>query len=154
MNLKIQEFINKIKTVQSVISKYIEDDANYEENFQNFVSMIQNQKIQDDKHLLELLLRYISSICNNHHRNSNFFSKIERMIRFLSKEIKQFFTDIEIFHFFKSNKRLLLYLHEEQIMIIDHNILDELIEITQSLIICNTLVKKSCFSLIFPIKKK
>ena len=89
--------------------------------------MIQDQKIQEDKHLLELLLRYILNICNHHHRNTNFISKIERMIRFLSKEIKQFFTDIEIFHFFKTNKRLLLYLHEEQIMIMNNNIIDELI---------------------------
>lgn len=126
ISLSIQEFLKKLKTIQRVVSEFIEDDDNCEENFQNFVSMINSQEINDDKHSLQILLHHISSIFDNHHRNPQFIPKIERIIKFFSKEIKQYFTNLEIFNIFKPNKRLLLFLHKEQIMIIDQNIANEL----------------------------
>ena len=58
-----------------------------------------------------------------HHRFPNFFfSKIERILQFFKKDIRKYFSNSEIFNIFAGNKRILLFLIEQQIIIIDEYI--------------------------------
>ena len=85
------------------------DDAEYES--------IKN-KIKDNKYEFQSLLWILLKISNNHHRTSMFFDKIERILEYL-KDVLQKYSNFELFHFFASNKRILLFLIEAKIMIID-----------------------------------
>ena len=62
---------------------------------------------------------FISSICNNYYRIPSFFSKIERTLHFFKANIKKYYSNSEIFNVFKDNKRIILFLIKEKIMIVD-----------------------------------
>ncbi len=52
----------------------------------------------------------------------SFISKIKKIIAFLKNEIKQTFSNIEIFNIFKNSKIILLFLIKENIITIDETI--------------------------------
>ena len=67
-------------------------------------------------------MHLISKIENNYHRFPYFFSKIERILLFFKESVKKYFSNSEIFNIFKSNKRILLFLIEQRIIVIDEYI--------------------------------
>ena len=73
------------------------------------------------------LLHLISKIGNNYHSFANFFSKIERILLFFKEDIPKYFSNSEIFNIFKSNKKILLFLIEQQIIVIDEYIAKKII---------------------------
>ena len=71
---------------------------------------------------LKLLLRFLLVISNNHHRTPNFFNNLEKIIKLIEEPIKEKISNFEIFLIFKSNKRILLFLIQNQILSIDKTI--------------------------------
>lgn len=120
--MKIQEYVEQKKTLQDNIISFIEDDENTEENFQNLQEYFDNYKIREKKFEIKSLFYLISKISNNYHRSPNFFPKIERILMSFRDETKKFFTNFGIFQIFKNNKRILLFLIEEKMMVIDQQI--------------------------------
>ena len=98
------------------------DNNDSEELFQNLTHFIDDHNIRQEKSDLKLILHTISNISNNHYRASNFLGKIERILQLFSNEIKNFYTNFEIFSIFKDNKRILLFLFEEKIITPDKKI--------------------------------
>ena len=117
-----EEYLDKMKKIQEQLLLFIDDEKNTEENFQNLKDIFINTKIKDNRYELVSLLHLILQIGNYHYRFNNFFSKLEQIITFFKEDIKNYYSNSEIFNIFKSNKRILLFLVEEQIMIIDSNI--------------------------------
>ena len=74
------------------------------------------------KYDLLSLLHLISKIGNNCHRFPFFFSKLEIILQLFKEDIKKYFTNSETFIIFKSNKRIILFLIEQQIIVIDGSI--------------------------------
>ena len=118
----IQEYLEKIKSVQKIILSFINDDSNIEVNFGNLKLLLRDQKFQEKKHDLKLILHLISKISNYHHRYTNFYNKIEKILQLYQREIQSNFSNSTIFHIFKGNKRILLYLIEEKIILMDKEI--------------------------------
>ena len=105
------------KNIQRKILEFLEHDSDTEENYQNLIQLIEENKIKEDEFKLQELLHLISIISSHHHRGLNFFSKIERILLNFTKEIKQSLSNSEIFHIFHNNKRIILFLIEENIII-------------------------------------
>lgn len=118
----LQYFGNQ-KKIEEFFVKVLQDQDNIEENFQNLMNFLkEEQKFQNKKDLL-LLLKLIMSIADDHQRSINFFQIIEKIINLFKTQIQQFFHNAEIFNIFKSNKRILLFLIKEKILIINNDIL-------------------------------
>ena len=64
---------------------------------------------------------------NNHYRVTDFFNKIEKILLLFKDDMKKYFSNSDLFHILKSNKRLLLFLFEENIMVIDEFIVKNII---------------------------
>ena len=92
---------------------------------QNLTLIIDKYQICLKKHVFSIFLRLISKISNNHHRGHNFISKLERILINYKKIIIQNFTNMEIFKIFKGNKRILLFLLEEKIIIMEKDIVEK-----------------------------
>lgn len=122
----IQKYLEEMQTIQNSILDYIEDENGSEDNLRDIQKYINDQKIRNNIHKLKLFLRLITKIINNHHRGVNFFTKIEKIIQLIKDLIINNFSNSEIFHIFKGNKRILLYLVEEKIMTFDKDITDQL----------------------------
>ena len=118
----INGYANKIKKIQELILEYIENDDSSETSFQNLINYFDDQKISNNKPEFKTVLHLISKITDNHHRKSDYFSKIEQILKRYQENIKSSFTNFDIFNIFKSNKRVLLFLFEEKIVIPDKSI--------------------------------
>ena len=120
--MELQEYLEKKKTIQHNLLDFLEKDDDTEENYQNLIKLISDQKITKDRQELKSFLYLISKISNNHHRTINLFDKIEKIIQFLVNQIKQTFSNDEIFDIFKNNKKILLFLIEQKIIKVDKSI--------------------------------
>ena len=121
--MDIQEYLGKYKEIQNKVLEFIEDDEFNEESFKKLISLFIEKKISNDKHDLQLLLHLISKIRDNHNRNPSFYEKIEKIIKFFEEDIKKYFTNHQAFNIFKGNKRILLFLIEEDIIYFDEYII-------------------------------
>ena len=71
---------------------------------------------------LNSLLHLISQILNNHHRTLAFTGKIIQILSALKNNLKKIFLNQELFTIFRKNKRILLFLIEEKLLIPDQTI--------------------------------
>ncbi|KAK8853809.1 hypothetical protein M9Y10_016352 [Tritrichomonas musculus] len=123
-----QEYLDMMKDIQENILNLLEAESKTEENFHILKDKFNNTKISDSQYGLLSLLHLISKIMNNHHRFPNFFSKIERILQFFKEDIKKYFSNSEIFNIFKSNKRIHLFLIEQQIIVFDEYIVKKIVK--------------------------
>ena len=121
--MNIEEYFTKKTIIQENLLKLLDDERNDEEKYDDLCQILEDIKIRDNCHELRLFLRFISKISDNYHRNPTFFMKIDRILGLFKDEIKQYYSNTEIFNIFKKNKRILLFLLEEKIMFIDEYIL-------------------------------
>lgn len=119
--MEIQHYLDKMRTIQTCLLEYI-DSEDESEKFYLLETELEKLKFQDNKYELESLLLLISKISNNHHRTDDFFYKIEKVLQIYKIDMKKYFTNPELFHIFKKNKRILLYLFEEKILTFDETI--------------------------------
>ena len=108
------ELLEKLKKIQKDIIKYVDQDDDSDENFQNIKKIIDESKFTDNKDNFRLIIRFISNISNNYHRGPFFISKIEKILLHLKDNITHFLTVPEIFKIFVNNKRIHLFLFEEK----------------------------------------
>ena len=121
-----QDYLSTMLDIQENIIYFLEEEANIEDNFTILESKFNDTKISNSKYYLLSLMHLISKIGNNHHRLPNFFSKIERILLFFKDYIKKYFSNSKVFNIFRSNKRILLFLIEQQLIIIDKYIVKKI----------------------------
>lgn len=121
--MDIQNYLEEMKDFQKNLLEYLDDEAEEIENV-NIISYIQEQF--NSKNTLEIkeTLQLILNIVNNHHRTPNFWVKIDKFFSSIKESIKQTLSNFEIFDFFKSNKRILLFLIKESVLQVDQSIID------------------------------
>lgn len=121
--MDFQEYVNERKQIQSSLLAFIDQaSAKEEENFQNLTNLIQEQQIAKDKDELTAFFHLISQISAHHHRTPNFHTKLDRVISIFADDIRENFLNLELFHIFKKNKRILLYLIQNDLIFLDENI--------------------------------
>lgn len=118
----LQEYIKKNRKIQKNLIKYLNEDEDSEFYFDKLNQILKTYKIQEDKYELKTVLHLISNISKNTHRSLDFFQKIERVLTIFLEDIKNYFTNYEIFNTFRGSKRILLFLIKQNIMIPDKTI--------------------------------
>ncbi|KAK8843295.1 hypothetical protein M9Y10_025150 [Tritrichomonas musculus] len=100
--------------------------------FYSLTKIIKNQQIEKDREEMQEFLQIIKSIIDNHHRDNNFLPKLEKIFQYYKNQIKQTLSNIEIYHIFESNKKVLLYLLQNNIVTITDSIYSEMINKVES----------------------
>ncbi|KAK8882935.1 hypothetical protein M9Y10_045581 [Tritrichomonas musculus] len=126
--MSVHGHIHKMKIIQQNLYDFIQDEDNKEENFEQLIDVINDKKIRLNQHDLKIFLCLIVHVSNNYRRGPNFFQKIERILQEFENDMKKFYSNYEIFKIFKNNKRILLFLLEEAVILIDNNILRKFIK--------------------------
>lgn len=126
--MTVQKYLEAMKNIQNNLLEFINNDET-EENYQNLISIFTDQKIQEDSDQLKSILYLICKVSENIYRPPKFFSKIERILLFLKESIKRSFLNSEIFDIFKKQKRILLFLFKEKILIMNQYIISKIISI-------------------------
>ena len=124
--MSIQEYISNKRKIQSAILSFIDDDDDNEEETERkhneIITLITSTTIHKDKEELKQIILIISNISDNHHRSANFFDKIGRIIEIIKEDLKNNFSNAELFTFFRNNKRTLLLLVEKNILTINEEL--------------------------------
>ena len=121
--MSTESYLEEMGKIQKSILDLLEDETIIDGKFQSPTIIFDDLKIYDNKYKLMSLLHLLLKISNHHHRNLNFINKIEKILLDFKDSIKKYFSNIEIFNIFKGNKRIILFLIEEKILIIDENII-------------------------------
>ncbi|KAK8840555.1 hypothetical protein M9Y10_030764 [Tritrichomonas musculus] len=120
--MNFEEFVEKKKSIQNALLEFLDDESDADDKFENFVNLVTSQPIIKNQHDFKELLYLIYDIGNYRPHVPKFISKVERVLRQFKQYLQQYFSNSEIFKIFKSNKRILLFLLEEKLMIIDESI--------------------------------
>ena len=120
--MDLHNLVKKEKEFYTAFMDYIEDDRSTDDDFSNLLNTIYSEIIKKGRSEFTKLLQLISMIAKNHHQKANFNEKIEKILLYFTKDIKQTFDNIEIFNIFKSNKRILYFLLKNKVIIINEYI--------------------------------
>lgn len=126
--MSINQHLEEMKDILNIIQAFL-DEPSDGEKFPNLKLKFDEYQISNSKYKLILLFRLIVTFANYHKRSPFFFNKIEHIILIFQVEMKNYFSNREIFNIFKSNKRLLLFLIEKKMMNIDKFIFTEFTKI-------------------------
>ena len=124
--MEYQEYLREKQSLQKNIIEFTENECLTEEKYENLIQIIDNQQIKETPEKLEEFLFLLSNISNNHNRTNFFIKKIKKLIKSCKIEIKQTFSNSKLFNIFKTNKKILIYLIEEEIITIDESIANEI----------------------------
>ena len=123
--MEIQEYANqKTEIYKSLMSIVESEEEEVNDLFKNLYNQIESQHILEDRYELSEFLNMISKITNHHHRGNNFTKRIQQIILYYLDKIKQNLSNSEIFNLFKTNKLILLFLFDHQIINVDEYILN------------------------------
>ena len=122
LKMNVPEYLEKMKNIQNYLLSFVENESNNEENYQNFINSFSNLNIPKDYFEIKSIINLIQKIANNHHRSQSFFTKIEQVLIYIHQ--RGFFKEIKVFNICKNNKRLLLFLIQKGIIIIDDYIIN------------------------------
>ncbi|KAK8892426.1 hypothetical protein M9Y10_029653 [Tritrichomonas musculus] len=124
--MSVAAYLEVLKSIQSNILQFIDMEDNSEENYQNIITILEDQKIHEKEHEIKLIIHLISKISVNHHRYPNFFSKIEKLLLYFKKEFQKNYTNDEIFELFEFDIRIILFLLKEKILIFTKTVYSKL----------------------------
>lgn len=113
----VLNYINDMKKLYNSILEYI--DCNEEGSFELLSILLTILQIGEDANELKSLLQIISSIVNNHYRQIDFFKKIEKLLLYIILDIKKTIKPNDLVKIFKSNKIILLFFIENQVLSVD-----------------------------------
>ena len=83
----IQKNLEEMKLIQENILNYIEEESNIQEKYGKLQNIIVDLQIRNNQHIFKQLLYLLLKLANNHHRESNFFNKIEQIFILIKKFI-------------------------------------------------------------------
>ena len=121
-----QKYLDIMKDAEDKILEFLEEETDFEEKFIILENNLNDTKIRSDPYELLSLLHLVLKIGNNHFRTTNFFDKIERILQYFKEDIKKYYPNSELFNIFKSNKRILLFLIEQKILIFNDYIVKKI----------------------------
>lgn len=115
---ELKEYLVKIKSIEDSLLTFLDNENNYEENYQNLINQIRNNyQIDNNSNEFKEFLHILAKVSRNHHNANDICSKIDRIISEFKSTIMLHFSNNEIFIIFKACKRIVLYLLEEKIII-------------------------------------
>ena len=124
MTFDYQDYLDNKICLQNEILEYINEQEDSDGIFINLATLIEKQNITKSRESLKVFLYLINKISDNMHRSPDFFQKIDHILSHYQKEIKQTFSNPEIFKIFQSNKRNLLLLFSKKIIEFDDDVIN------------------------------
>lgn len=112
----------------SLFLKFVEGGSDTPDNYNEFVTTIKSNNLGENPDELRSILHIIHKVSFHHKRQPNFISKVHKTILFFSDQIKESFSNSDLYRIFRSNKLLLIFLFEQKIITVDEDIIYRLYE--------------------------
>ena len=121
-----QQYMNELQKFQENMIEYLDKDDDYNDNYQNLSNYLNDIFNKKDFHEIIEPIKLIDKITNHHHRTPHFFDKIQQIFLNFSEQIKQTFSNHDIFKIFCHNKLIILILIKNSILELDDFIINEI----------------------------
>ena len=112
----LKDYLGEMQDLQHFLLEYIDSEAEDEENYRNLINKYESSNISKKRGTIKDFLYLISNIANNH-RNPYLIQRIEQLLIHLKNQIGENFTFIDLLLIFKKNKRIILFLLKEKLII-------------------------------------
>lgn len=122
MDGEIHNYLEKKKQLQKKLLDFVEIDGDNQKEFQLLLQICKEQNIPGDRNEFLAFLYLLCVISINHYRNSKFLKNIEQILFNFRDDISKSFTYYEIFHIFKYSKRIIFFLIQNEMIILDKKI--------------------------------
>ena len=99
--MDFQNYVDEKKMFYGIFMSYIESQSEASDEYQTLINYLETKELGGSRDELEDVLHLILKLSKNHFRHPTFWSKIEAILIFLENDIKQTFTNSELFEFFK-----------------------------------------------------
>lgn len=125
----MENYIEDKKNLYIAILELLQnsDDKIDEKSFGILSQFFNKQGTDENLDEMQDFLQIIKNISDNHHRDPNFFGKINQIFQHYKDRIKQTFSNDEIFQLFEDNKLLLLFLMKTDILTLTDSICETLL---------------------------
>ena len=129
----MESYIEDKKNLYALILEFLEeleDDNDGEvmtESFQQLITVIKSQHIEENAEEMRQFLEIIKSIGEHHHRDQHFNEKMNQLLIRYKDQIKQTLSNLEIFRIFENNKNIVLFLLQNEIITISSEINKEIV---------------------------
>lgn len=120
--ISIEEYVQQKQKLQNHLFTYIDSEDDSGDEYKNLIKMIDEQHIRQNKKELKEFLLLLNSVSNNYHRTPTFSQRFEQLYKVLSDDIKNHFTNEEIYDLFNDNKLSLYLLTHTNAFTIDSTI--------------------------------
>ncbi|KAK8841994.1 hypothetical protein M9Y10_026207 [Tritrichomonas musculus] len=117
---EIQEYIAQNEDLLNLLLSFLDNQSDPTDDLEELITFIQKNSL--DTEIFRTLLHIISCLSKNHHRDSNFYPKIEKIIFKFKVTIKQSLTNLEIYKIFEEDNLILLFLFEHKVITLDQEI--------------------------------
>lgn len=125
--MDLSSYFNKKKELNEIIVSFCtRDESDSDDGSKSLIDFIEKEKIGENIEELRIFLRIFSKVVSYHHRPRYFISKVKQIFSYLAENIKQSFSNLEIYNLFKGNKLLLKILLDLKIVTISNYIKDDL----------------------------
>ena len=98
--MDFNNYLSRKKEIYNIILELLENEYYVDEYNENLDIIVQSTNLLENREELREFLYLILKLSNNHQRNPYFFNKIEEILNSLKENIKQTFTNSELFDFF------------------------------------------------------
>ena len=116
--MDIEKYLKTMRTIQNALLDVIDSENDKEIKHQSFLELLNQLHIKENPNEFRSFLHLLSKIAKNHH-STNLFMVVQNILTHFYDDINQNFLNSEIFTFFKSNKKILLFLIKSKMLIID-----------------------------------
>ncbi|KAK8839416.1 hypothetical protein M9Y10_031766, partial [Tritrichomonas musculus] len=129
----MESYIEDKKNLYASILEFLEeskDDNDGEvmtESFQQLITVIKSQHIEENAEEMRQFLEIIKSIGLHHHRDQHFNEKMNQLLIRYKDQIKQTLSNLEIFRIFENNKKIVLFLLQNELITISNEIYKEIL---------------------------
>ena len=125
MNSK--EYIQQKLEFNDILIKYLQDDDSNELDYKELIQKISIQKYNENREEFKLFLHLIVVLSKNYRRSNTFFDKISKIFQSISSDIKQTFSNLEIFDIFSESKLILFILLQNKLLTFDKSIVSTIL---------------------------
>ncbi|KAK8883930.1 hypothetical protein M9Y10_043032 [Tritrichomonas musculus] len=129
----MESYIEDKKNLYTSILNFLEesdepnDDEIRKESFQKLTNVFKNQEIEGDCEEMRQFLEIVKCIGEHHHRDQNFNRRVNELLEHYQDQIKQTLSNLDIFHIFENNKKIVLFLIQKCIITMSDEIYKEIV---------------------------
>lgn len=119
LKMNFRDLITQKKEIYEKTLTFIDNEEYNEEQYNDLINHFNKSNLPQKKYEFREYLYFLSNIEKCHKRDTEFYTKIKQILQYFLGDMKQQFSNLEIFTIFQKSKLLILFLLENKVIFFD-----------------------------------